>query len=274
MVATAQIRRRGRWTLLAGTLTLCGLLLAIVGGGAVAASITSASFSGGAGTVSVGGTLYAKNGGALTLTVNTADSTRCVDITGAHTGHQQSSTAQSSWTFSFTAGSGDGARSVNILVGSGFNQNNVCNMRTATGTASYILDNTGPTVTGVRSPAANGAGWNKADVTINWSATDGASGVASGPTPTTDSVTTNTMSITKTSSATDRLGNTGSGSVVIKLDKDNPSLDLSSNPPADADGWNNTNVVLSIACSDELSGIKSCTGSGTYTFSSEGANQR
>src|SRR6266700_432480 len=77
-----------------------------------ASSVSSAAFTGGAGTVSVGGTLYAKNGGALTLTVTTSSDTQCVDVAGAFTGHQQSSTAKSTWTFSFTAGSGDGAQAV------------------------------------------------------------------------------------------------------------------------------------------------------------------
>jgi hypothetical protein len=38
-------------------------------GTAYASSVTSAGFTGGTGTVSVGGTLYAKQGAALTLTI-------------------------------------------------------------------------------------------------------------------------------------------------------------------------------------------------------------
>jgi hypothetical protein len=75
------------------------LLLAIAGGGAFGASIGSASFSGGAGTASVGGTLYAKQGATVTLTVDTGNNTRCVEVSGAHSGRQTSASAQSSWTF-------------------------------------------------------------------------------------------------------------------------------------------------------------------------------
>src|SRR5689334_11004441 len=66
---------------------------------AYASTVGSAVFTGGAGTVSVGGTLYAKNGGALTLTVTTSSDTQCVALSGAHTGRQTSTSAKSSWTF-------------------------------------------------------------------------------------------------------------------------------------------------------------------------------
>jgi hypothetical protein len=50
------------------------------GAPALASTVTSASFTGGAGTVAVGGTLYARNGGALTLTVSTSADAQCVDV--------------------------------------------------------------------------------------------------------------------------------------------------------------------------------------------------
>ena len=64
---------------------------------AYGASVTAASFTGGAGTVTVGNTVYAKQGGQLTLTVTTSSDTQCVEVTGAFTGHQQSDSAKSSW---------------------------------------------------------------------------------------------------------------------------------------------------------------------------------
>ena len=80
---------------LGGAVVTAMLITAIVGiGGAVGSTVSSASFTGGAGTVSVGGTLYAKQGGALTLTVTTSADTKCVDITGTFAGHQTSTTAK------------------------------------------------------------------------------------------------------------------------------------------------------------------------------------
>ena len=250
------------------------LITAIVGiGGAVGSTVSSASFTGAAGTASVGGTLYAKQGGALTLTVNTSSDTKCVEISGAHTAKQTSSTAKSSWTFTFTAGPGDGVQSVTAAASPNFNPNNCTGQSQSPQSASYVLDNTGPVVSGVLSPTPNAAGWNNGNATINWSATDTGSGIASGggPNPATDSVTANTSGITKTSSATDRLGNSGSGSVTVRLDKSAPTITGSRSPSANSNGWNKSDVTVSFTCSDPLSGIKTCPG--PTTVSGEGRNQ-
>lgn len=268
-----RIRRRRRLSLLALASIAAAALFAIVGGGAFASTVSSAVFSGGSGTVSVGGTLYAKSGGALTLTVTTSNDTKCVELTGAHTARQTSSTAKSSWTFALSAGSGDGVQTVTAAASPNFNANNCTGQSQTPRTASYVLDNTGPLVTAALSPAANAAGWSKSNVDLTWSASDVGSGVGSGPTPATDSVKSNTAGDTKTATATDHLGNQGSGSVTVKLDKTNPTISASRSPQPNANGWNNGDVTISIACSDALSGIKSCTGGGTTAVSTEGADQ-
>jgi hypothetical protein len=264
-----------RWRLLAGTLLGVALLLGVIGGGAFGASVTSASFSGGANTAVVGGTLYAKQGAQVTLTVATSSDTQCVEVTGAHTALQGAASGKSNWTFSFTAGQGNGVQTVTVTANKNFNANQQkCTGPDGAQTASYVLDNQGPTVTPTVSPAPNAGGWNNSDVTINWSATDTTgSGVASGPTPAADSVTADTAGMTKTSTATDRVGNTGSGSVAIKLDKAKPTISGSGSPTANAFGWNNSNVTVSLNCADALSGIKACTGGGSVVLSTEDANQ-
>jgi hypothetical protein len=236
-----------------------------------ASTVSSAAFTGGTGTVSVGGTLYAKNGGALTLTVNTSADTKCVELTGAHTVRQTSSNAKSTWSFTFTAGSGDGVQTVTAAASPNFNANNCTGQSQSPQSATYILDNTAPVVTGAAAPAPNVAGWNNSNVNITWSATDAGSGVASGPTPATDSVSANTAGVTKTATATDRLGNGGNGSVTVKLDKAAPTITGSRSPAAISNGWNNTDVTVSFTCNDSPSGIKSCTGS--TILSSSAANQ-
>ncbi len=236
---------------------------------AAASSITAASFSGDAGTVNLGGTLYARNGAALTLTVTTSADTKCVEVTGAP--RQTSATPKSSWSFPFTAGTGDGVKTVTAAASPNFNANNCTGQSQSPATASYALDNTGPTVTAALAPAANGAGWNNANVTITWSATDAGAGVASGATPATENVTANTAGVTRTSSATDRLGNTAGGSATVKLDKNAPTIAGVRSPAANANGWNNTAVTVSFTCADELSGIKSCPG--TTTLADDGAGQ-
>jgi hypothetical protein len=268
-----QVRRRARWGLLAGTLISTALLLGVLGGGAFGASVTSASFSGGADTVVVGGALYAKQGATVTLTVATTSDTECVEVTGAHAAQQHSSTPKSSWTFSFTAGSGNGVQMVTATATKNFNESqSKCTGPSGSMSASYLLDNQGPNVTASVSPAENAGGWRSSDVTINWAATDLA-GLTSGPTPASDSVSADTNGTTKTSSATDRLGNTGTGSVTIKLDKTKPTISGSGSPAANAFGWNNSNVTVTLTCFDGLSGIKTCTGGGSVVLSSERANQ-
>jgi hypothetical protein len=238
-----------------------------------ASSVTSAAFTGGAGTISSGGTLYAKQGGVLTLTVITSGDTKCVDVAGAFTDHQTSDMAKPSWTFTTTAGSGDGVQSVTAAASPSFNGHGDCTGTTRTNTGSYTLDNTGPVVTAALTPAANAAGWNRANPTITWSASDAGSGVGSGPSPATDTVTTDSVGVIKTATASDKLGNVGNGSVTVKLDKIAPSINATRSPAANGFGWNNTDVTVSFTCSDGLSGIKSCTGGGSVVVSTEGANQ-
>ncbi|MEU4606332.1 PxKF domain-containing protein [Kribbella sp. NPDC023972] len=240
---------------------------------AQASTVTSATFTGGAGTVTSGGTLYAKQNATPTLTINTSSDTKCVDVAGALIAHQQSSTAKSTWTFATTAGAGDGAQAVTATASPSFNTNDKCTGSSASLQASYTLDNTGPVVTGALAPAPNAAGWNKSNVGISWSASDSGSGVGSGPTPAADTVSIDTGGLTKTATATDRLGNTGSGSVLVKLDKTNPTISSIRTPGPNVAGWNNSDVTVTLACSDPLSGIKSCTGGGTVVVSTQGANQ-
>ncbi|WP_156028148.1 OmpL47-type beta-barrel domain-containing protein [Candidatus Solirubrobacter pratensis] len=272
MSAKGNSRRLRRLSLLAAV--GASAALAIVGSSALGASVTGAAFSGGPGTAIVGGKLYARQGQRVTLTVTTSPDTKCVSISGVQTDVQTSASPKSTWTFpALTAPAGNGLQTVNIVIGEDFNKSNVCTKQTNTGTAVYELDNMGPTVTGAVSPAPNAAGWNRGDVALTWSATDAGSGVAGAAAPATDSVTSNTAGATKTATATDRLGNQGSGSVTVKLDKTAPTIDGTRSPAANANGWNNGDVTVSLTCADALSGIKSCTGGGTKVLSTEGANQ-
>src|SRR5919109_155191 len=278
-----QLRRGARWASLAGTLTAAALLLGLFGSGAFGASgasVSAASFTGGAGTYSSGGTLYAKSGQSVTLNATTSNAT-CVAVTGAIADRKTAGAVQNSWTFGpVGVGSGaDGVQTANITAAPTFNANN-CTGNSGTGSASYIRDNTAPIVTGTRSPVANAAGWNNTNVGISWSAGDGSgSGVASGPTPSSDSVSANTNGIVKSSSGTDRVGNAGSGSVTIKIDKVSPNISAVASPTPNANGWNNSDVTVSFACADPAppegagkeSGIKSCSEPATVTQDGQSA---
>ncbi len=266
----ASMRRGGhRWTAAAAALaSLAGFVA--VAPGASASSVTSAVFSGTTGTVSVGGTLYAKQGAALTLAVVTSTDTKCVAVTGAATlTPQTSSTAKANWTFTTTAPAGDGAQAFTVAASPNFNSNN-CTGQTNSTQASYTLDNTGPVVTAALTPAANAAGWNNSDVTVKWTATDTGSGVTAAQPFQTDGPITANGIVTKTAPAqSDRLGNTGaSGSVTVRVDKAAPTI--SSTQTDNGDGT----VTVTFTCNDsnsgggQASGIASCVADGTSPASS------
>jgi hypothetical protein len=282
------VKRRGwlnppRWIQLLALGALLAPSLLVFAASAEAASVTSAAFSGGAGTfTAANGTVYAKSGAALTLTVNTDGNTRCVDVIdgNGNTIATKSGSNSATWTFSgstypwLTAGAGSGVvqyttkawRNVNGQGNCVANQNETFGLQSA----AYTLDNTAPTATGAISPAANGAGWNKSDVGITWTGADpGGSGVKT-VTPATDTVTTD-GTVTKSATVTDNVGNIGSASVQVKLDKTAPTITGSRTPAANANGWNNTDVTVSFAPADATSGVKSS--SAPTTLSTSAANQ-
>src|SRR5437763_10170378 len=269
-----QQHRRPNWRrrLAIGTIgLLVPAVVGIVAGSAQGSTVSSLALAGGTNTVSVGGTLYAKAGGKLTFTVNTSSDTKCVELTGGFTDRQSPGPAASTWTFNETAGSGNGAQTVTATAYSNVNANGCTGQHQNPMSASYVLDNAAPVVTGAVAPTPNAAGWNNGNVGIAWSATDAGSGVASGPTPLSDSVNANTAGVTKTSTATDRLGNSGTGSVTVKLDKSAPGITGTRSPAANVNGWNNTDVTVGFSCSDSPSGVKTC--SGPTTLSASAANQ-
>jgi len=255
---TVNPRRRKAWLVLA-------TVLAVLAGGlnvpaASASTVNTAVFSGNAGTATAAGTLYAKSGAALTLTVNTSTDTRCVDVGGAFTGHQSSGTAKSTWTFTTTATAGDGARSVTATASPGVNTQDKCTGSSGSAQGSYTADNTGPTITAVLTPAPNAAGWTNASAAVAWTATDSGSGVATGPTPASSTETANGI-VTRTSAATDRLGNAGNGSVTVRVDKASPTITAAevTNP----DGT----TTVTFSCTDSNSGVASCLADGSQTNS-------
>src|SRR4051812_44831149 len=212
---------------------------------ASASSVSSAVFSGGTGTATVSGSLYAKQGAALTLTVVTSSDTKCVEVTGATTlPRQTSSTAKSNWTFTTTAPAGNGVQAVTVATSPNFNQNN-CTGQTNSTQASYTLDNTGPVIAAGLSPAPNAAGWNNSNVSVAWTATDTGSGVAAAQPFKTDSVTANGIATMTAPAQADRVGNTGSsGSTTVRLDKAAPTITSTQTPNA------NGTVTVSFTCGD------------------------
>lgn len=139
-------------------------------------------------------------------------------------------------------------------------------------TALVVLDNVAPTIGHSVSPSANAAGWNDSDARIHWTATDdsGGSGIAY-VTPD-QTVTTETTGTTLTGVARDTAGNTGTDSVVIKLDKTSPIVTAAVTGHTNAAGYYVGAVTVTYTCSDGGgSGLVSC--SSTVLLTEPGLNQ-
>jgi hypothetical protein len=159
-----------------------------------------------------------------------------------------------------------------------------CSAKSAGGTASKSVtikrDATAPTLTATPSPAANPNGYNNSPVDVSYACSDATSGLAD-PCPATDSATTDGTHVFS-HTIHDKAGNSASVSTTVNLDATKPSISGSAAPPANANGWNNSDVTVTFVCSDTgtgASGIASCVADGTSpgsdhaTLSSDGANQ-
>jgi hypothetical protein len=147
----------------------------------------------------------------------------------------------------------------------------------ATGTVSGInIDLTAPSVSAQRDTPANAQGWNNVDVQVSYTASDALSDIdtaMSDATPYT--LTSEGNNLSHTFTVYDKAGNSAQGTVSgIKIDKTAPVISSSRAPNANAQGWNNTDVVASYNASDALSGLDgSSPSTDSFTFSAEAANQ-
>lgn len=139
------------------------------------------------------------------------------------------------------------------------------------------IDKTAPTINATRSPSANANGWNNANVTASYTASDALSGLASGS-PSTGShlFSAEGAGQSTTFSVADLAGNNASATVSdVNIDKTKPTVSASRLPDANAHGWNNTDVTASASgVSDALSGIDAAASMLVdVLFSAEGAGQ-
>jgi hypothetical protein len=142
----------------------------------------------------------------------------------------------------------------------------------ASATVSGInLDKTDPTVTTEVSPAsANGNGWYKSDVTVNFKGSDALSGIDD---CTTDAVFTVEGANQKaTGSCTDKAGRSSTpATVTVNLDKTDPTISGAATTAANAKGWYKSDVNIHWTCTDALSGVVDCPANSV--ISTEGLNQ-
>lgn len=146
-----------------------------------------------------------------------------------------------------------------------------------TGSASVTIkrDATAPAVTLDPINAPNMLGWYRSPAQFGVVGSDPApgAGLASCDGPLT--INTQGENLTATGICTDNAGNQGTGSRTgINIDWTPPAItSVSKSPPANAFGWNNTDVSVSVAATDALSGVAGCTPGTGFTVTTEGASQ-
>jgi hypothetical protein len=218
---------------------------------------------GGDGAETVAGTLYAKTGGQLALTITATADTQCVSGVPTYLqGARNSDAGRRTWTFTGSAPAGpDGLKAFTISAATGNSGtgNDKCNGSGADATASFVLDNTGPVATPTVSPSPNAAGWNKTDATVTWTAVDTGVGVTGSQPFRTDTVSTDGILTKSATAPADRLGNLGTvSSVTVRVDKTAPTITAQQT----SGGWG-TPTTVTFTCLDETSGIESCLADGS-----------
>ena len=92
-------------------------------------------------------------------------------------------------------------------------------------------------------------GWNKTNVTVEWSCTDSGSGVVSSSV--TETVSTEGSGQSATGTCTDHAGNTASDTRIgINIDLTKPTISAAATTSPNGAGWYNGNVTVHFTCTD------------------------
>ncbi|HEV2861284.1 MAG TPA: pectinesterase family protein [Pyrinomonadaceae bacterium] len=141
-------------------------------------------------------------------------------------------------------------------------------------TVTVKLDKTAPVIADVTRTPANAQGWNNSDVVAQYTATDAGSGFGSGQTDSGSfTFTGEGAGQTYEFEVTDLAGNKATQAVTgVNIDKTAPVVEAARITPANAAGWNRTDVLATYTASDATSGLAS-PAQGGHTFTAEGAGQ-
>ncbi|HEX3082314.1 MAG TPA: carboxypeptidase-like regulatory domain-containing protein [Candidatus Saccharimonadia bacterium] len=134
------------------------------------------------------------------------------------------------------------------------NAQDVASMSSAAFVVMY--DATKPTISYSLAPSANGAGWNKGNVTVTFTCADALSGVASCTSPVTFASEGNNQTVTGT--AVDNAGNSATVTVTVRVDKTIPTVGAatwSANPKPVGTLQAPVNTTITVPAADALSGV-------------------
>jgi hypothetical protein len=122
------------------------------------------------------------------------------------------------------------------------------------------IDLTPPSLIGVPTTDANAAGWYQDDVTIQWNAADGLSGIDPAMQPANSVISGEGSNLgAGPVSVTDKAGNSAPASVSgVKIDRTAPVISGAATTSPNGYGWYAGDVVVGFSCTDNLSGVASC----------------
>jgi hypothetical protein len=142
----------------------------------------------------------------------------------------------------------------------------------ASATVSGVnIDKTAPSLSGAATTSANGNGWYNGDVTIDWTCSDGLSGI-DGSCPVDSVITGEGNNLSAGASVSDLAGNSANATVSgIKIDRTKPTIAAAATTSPNGNGWYNANVTVQFTCSDALSGIPAGTCPTDQILNTEGA---
>ena len=183
-----------------------------------------------------------------------------------------------------------------------FNRDSAPDFAAISGSGSNIsvflnqTDTTPPVTTATQTPPPNVNGWNNTSVTLTLNSTDNEPNgtgvkdiqyfigtnppvVVPGPTASVNFPNEGIYSLNYY--GVDNAGNVeATHNLLVQIDLTPPTITSSQSPPANAAGWNNSNVTVTFTCNDNLSGVASCNGTANgglsgnpLTISTEGAGQ-
>jgi hypothetical protein len=280
VVARIPVARKGRILRITAAAAVAAAAVFVFPALGPAAAVSSVSLSGGAGTLVVGGVLYAKAGGLVGVDVATSADAECVRLfeNGVAAGSQSNAAGAAAWHFELAAPSANGVQQVRATAYATAD----CHGTWGSGAASFVADDAGPRIIPLVSPAPNGYGWNNSGVRVVESANDGGMVGVDAHTlvPRLTLLGAETPGTVVTETGADLLGNATTSSVIVRIDKTAPSAWV--NGVTDGATYVLGNVPpASCGASDALSGIDSCTGSlrggvpsgvGTWTYSATAAD--
>jgi hypothetical protein len=295
MATPQQVRRRGRWSLILGTIFAFVAFAAVAYASDVDVAVVDVTVPtnsvtlapGGSGNITINLSITGNQAGTATFEVYRDWTLSGGTFTGSNpqeftvsprAGGDPATTFSTTGTVSVAAGQAGGT--FTLAVGAlDITNSNATGAKLEPGDVSNYQvtvpsDTTAPSISYVLDPATpdGSNGWYRSDVSLTWTVIENESASSLVKTGCVNqNITADQAETTYSCSAISAGGSAGPVNVSIKRDGTNPTISGLRSPVANGNGWNDTDVAVSFECGDNLSGVVSC-GPNT-TLSAEGAAQ-